>query len=120
MDGNVVIKTENLNKVSNDILTKKNEIMDVYEKELKSIIELSKTCIEHNGQSFENIKEEFDSLFKEFNNEITNMMFVLQKDIIPKYDNLAGDLRGLFSEQFKDELSNLLDTKDKEQGGRNE
>lgn len=120
MDGNVVIKTENLNKVSNDILIKKNEIMDIYEKELKNIIELSKICIEQNGMSFENIKEEFDTLFKEFNNDATNMIDVLKKEIIPKYDNLAGDLRGLFNGKLKDELTNLLEANDEKQGVNNE
>ena len=108
MDENILIKTDNLNKATENILKKKNEIIDIYEKEIRNIIIQSRNSLTQNNIIYEEFLEDFDNLLKTFDKETSNIIDVLKRDIIPKYDNLSSELKNLFSDNFKIEINDLL------------
>ncbi len=108
MDENILVKTDNLNKATENILKKKNEIIDIYEKEIRNIIIQSRNSLTQNNIIYEEFLEDFDNLLKTFDKETSNIIDVLKRDIIPKYDNLSSELKNLFSDNFKIEINDLL------------
>ena len=97
-----------MNKATENILKKKNEIIDIYEKEIRNIIIQSRNSLTQNNIIYEEFLEDFDNLLKTFDKETSNIIDVLKRDIIPKYDNLSSELKNLFSDNFKIEINDLL------------
>lgn len=102
------VSTEGLKSVAQDMNSKKEEIMNIYNGTLKQIIESSKECISTSGLDFDAVNSVFARTFKNLDTSISQLSDVLLNKIIPSYEDLSSDIRYAFNNEFADEMSKLL------------
>ena len=87
------VNADGLRSVAQDMTTKKDEIMNIYNGTLKSIIESSKTCISTSGLDFDQVNSIFAKTFADLDSSITELSDALVNKIIPSYEDLSVDIR---------------------------
>jgi len=107
MDEKININTDDLKIISNNIITKKNQIIDIYNHRIKTIINDNEKFLMENGFTIDEIEE----LFTKLDKDITELVNVLKNRIIGNYEDLNTNLKDLFSNKFKNEIESLLDIK---------
>lgn len=107
MENDLKIDMEELKKIVGAIRQKKNMIIDIYEKQIKKILYKSMQYIS-DGQNYVE-EEKLKALFSKFDNDMTNLEETLVNKIIPIYESLFDDVKGIFNDQFANEMQNLLD-----------
>ena len=114
MEDKVVVSTNDLRRVAQCISNRKKEIMDVYHTSVKDLLLQSTECLKKKGISYEEEEIRFQKLFMEFDNSVTELVDVLENRIIPGYENLSGDIKKFFNDQFASEMGTLLNMQDQE------
>ena len=107
MDEKININTDDLKIISNNIITKKNQIIDIYNHRIKTIINDNEKFLMENGFTIDEIEE----LFTKLDKDITELVNVLKNRIIGNYEDLNTNLKDLFGNKFKNEIESLLDIK---------
>lgn len=102
------VNADGLRSVAQDMTAKKDEIMNIYNGTLKSIIESSKTCISTSGLDFEQVNSIFAKTFADLDSSITELSDALVNKIIPSYEDLSADIRVAFNSEFADQMSSIL------------
>ena len=102
------VNADGLRSVAQDMNTKKDEIMNIYNGTLKSIIESSKTCISTSGLDFEQVNSIFAKTFADLDSSITELSDALVNKIIPSYEDLSVEIRAAFNTEFADQMSSIL------------
>ena len=102
------VNADGLRSVAQDMTTKKDEIMNIYNGTLKSIIESSKTCISTSGLDFDQVNSIFAKTFADLDSSITELSDALVNKIIPSYEDLSADIRVAFNSEFADQMSSIL------------
>lgn len=108
MNNNVVVSTEDIKLVANNLISEKDEIIDLYNESLKDILDTSELELANSNAEIRNIIEEIKKLFTQFDNNITDLTNLLTNKIIPDYENLTGEIKTLFNKSFASEMNNLL------------
>ena len=107
------IKTSDLKNISKNMNEKKNEIIRIYNDEIKPLLIDSKDCIEYSNQKYDEIDKIFNDSFEKFDIGFDEMMDTLNNKVIPLYENLASNIRVLFNDQFKENFEALVDLNNK-------
>ena len=108
MNNNVVVSTEDIRLVANNLISEKDEILDLYNESLKDILDTSELELANSNTEIRIIIEEIKKLFTQFDNNITDLTNLLTNKIIPDYENLTGEIKTLFNKSFASEMNNLL------------
>ncbi len=108
MNNNVVVSTEDIRLIANNLVSEKDEIIDLYNESLKNILDTSELELANSNTEIRNIIEEVKKLFTQFDNNITDLTNLLTNKIIPDYENLTGEIKTLFNKTFASEMNNLL------------
>ena len=108
MNNNVVVSTEEIRLIANNLISEKDEIIDLYNESLKDILDTSELELANSNTEIRNIIEEVKKLFTQFDNNITDLTNLLTNKIIPNYEDLTGEIKTLFNKTFASEMNNLL------------
>ncbi len=108
MNNNVVVSTEEIRLIANNLISEKDEIIDLYNESLKDILDTSELELANSNTEIKNITEEVKKLFTQFDNNITDLTNLLTNKIIPNYEDLTGEIKTLFNKTFASEMNNLL------------
>lgn len=111
MNDSVSISTEGLKEVANTINEKKDEIMKIYNTTLKSILSSSKECLSVSGLDYSQVENEFKTTFETLDKRVTELTNVLVTKIIPSYEDLSGEIKQMFNNDFASEMASILDLK---------
>lgn len=113
MNSDVIVNTSNLREATSSIITKKDEIMDIYNNSIKKLLVDSETKLINKEQEIIDIEESLKKLFVQFDTSVTELTNLLINKIIPNYDNLSVDVKSLFNDNFANKLNDLLKTDSK-------
>ena len=112
MNDNIAINIEEIKLITDEIDTKKKEIINIYNQSLKNLIQNSRESIVKSNMSYEVIDSKFRSLFEQFDNNLSLIVNTLKRDIITNYESLSDDLNNLFNKQLMEGLNSLLENKE--------
>lgn len=104
------VDTNQLSTIPASLRTKKDEILNVYNNQVKSILETSKDAIIVSGVNFEEFETYFAKAFTTLGNELDNLANALQNQILPRYDNLSVSIKNAFNNEFASQMQSILDT----------
>ncbi len=108
MNEDIRIRTDDLKRIVNDINMKKNQIMDIYNHSLKSILYSCENTLLDSGYNFVEIEDSFMTLFNDFNNFLDEFVRVLSDGVISNYEDLNSNLKNLFNNELSNGLNDLL------------
>lgn len=112
MNDNTRVNAEALKQVNNKMIDGKNEIMDIYNSNIKEVIRNSEQFLDMKGIAIGDIANKINELFADFNKKMTELTDTLSDIIVPGYINLNDDIKNLFSEQFASEMDSLMNNKE--------
>lgn len=98
-----------LRQAAASIESKKEELMGIYNNDIKTVIESSKQCIVTSGLNFDQVDASFKTTFTNLDQRLTELTRVLVEQIIPNYENLSDEIRRAFNNDFATQMSSLLD-----------
>ena len=110
MSDNVKIDIDGLKTIAASLKTEKEKILDIYQNDVVYILEKSFKCISKQGINYEEYNASMSNLFDLLYEYLSELTDLLSNKIIPRYENLSGDLVALFNNDFASKLSSLLDT----------
>ena len=105
------VDIDKLKIMANNIDIRRDEIMTLYKMKIRPLMEFSRESIKDNISIIE-IDKIFNALFKELNTRLSELIVILDKDIIPNYEDLSSDIKELFNNQFASKMESLLDVND--------
>ncbi len=104
----LTVSTEELRQVAEDLRNKKEEILNIYNTKIISILEESKEAISASGLNFDDFKSTFSQVFGRIDTKITSLSNALTNTIIPKYDELNSYVGNAFNNDFANQMGELL------------
>ena len=102
------VGTEELKQVASDLMNKKNEISNICNTKVKSILDESREAISASGLNFDEFKESFGQVFSRLDSKMEALSNALSKEIIPRYENLDSYINKAFNVDFANEMGSLL------------
>lgn len=102
------IDIDELNNIATNINTKKEEILKLYDTNIKSVLEASKDAIVVSGLDFEEFVNKFNKTFNALSEKLGSLSDVIVNKIIPNYENLGGEIKNAFNNSFASEMSEIL------------
>jgi len=109
MSDHVVLDLDGLRIISNSLKQEKSKIEEIFNQDIIEILLNSSECLTEQGINYEEYCEEVGTLFDKFNNSFNDLTDVLSNKIIPRYENLSGDLTSLFNSDFASKMNSLLE-----------
>lgn len=103
------VDSAQLSTVPTTLKAKSEDILKVYNNNVKNILETSKEAIAVSGLNFETFESYFASAFTSLSNELENLANVLQNQILPKYDNLSISIRNAFNNEFGSQMQSIIE-----------
>lgn len=103
------VDSAQLSTVPTTLKAKSEDILKVYNNNVKNILETSKEAIAVSGLNFETFESYFASAFTSLSNELENLANVLQNQILPKYDNLSISIRNVFNNEFGSQMQSIIE-----------
>lgn len=110
MNNKVLVRTEELKVITNNIIQEKNDILDLYTESLVDILTTSEIKLTNYSKEVNEVSKELKKLFSELDTNVTDLTNVLLNKIIPNYENLSTEIKALFGNNFADKLTQLLET----------
>lgn len=110
MNNKVLVRTEELKVITNNIIQEKNDILDLYTESLVNILTTSEIKLTNYSKEVNEVSKELKKLFSELDTNVTDLTNVLLNKIIPNYENLSTEIKALFDNNFADKLTQLLET----------
>ena len=109
-NGILSVNTVDLSAVPISLKNKRDDILRVYNSQIKNIIETSKEAIVVSGINFEELDLYFSKAFTTLSNELDNLANVLQNQILPRYDNLSESIRNAFNNEFASQMQSIMNS----------
>ena len=109
MDDKKYINISDLKNISKNMHTKKNDIIDIYNKDVKELLLNSKDCIEYANQKYDELDIFFKNSFSKFSDNFDELLNILDNKVIPSYEDLSNNIKTLFNEQFAKKFENFVD-----------
>lgn len=102
------VTTEELKQVAKDLLTNRETIMNLYNSQIKNILNQSKDAIVASGLNFDDFNDVFSKVFNNVGDRMNKLSNALTKDIIPKYNDLNTYINKAFNVDFANEMTTML------------
>lgn len=109
MSDHVILDLDGMKTVSNSLNQEKTRVEEIFNQDIVEILLNSEECLTKQGLNYEEYCGEIGELFDKFNNSINDLTEVLSNKIIPRYENLTGDLTSLFNTDFANKMNSLLE-----------
>ena len=93
MNNKVLVRTEELKVITNNIIQEKNDILDLYTESLVDILTTSEIKLTNYSKEVNDVSKELKKLFSEFDTNVTDLTNVLLNKIIPNYENLSTEIK---------------------------
>ena len=108
MNGKETINTVEVQNIAKSITEKMNTINNMYQHDLKMILNESVRCLAYSNVKYEDMYTDFKDDFSSLNKTVDDFLFTLVNEIVPSYENLNSDLTVLFKNELGNELNSLL------------
>ena len=105
----LTVDAAQLSTVPSTLKAKSEDILKVYNNNVKNILETSKEAIVVSGLNFETFESYFANAFTSLSNELENLANALQNQILPKYDNLSISIRNAFNNEFGSQMQSIIE-----------
>ena len=105
------VTTSELKKVLSSLKTERDTLNNVYNSQIKEILESSQSCFQIAGLDPSQISSTIESTFKTLNSNFNDLIGVLDNNVIKNYDELLTALNQKFGAQFASQMQNLLGLK---------
>lgn len=102
------VDTRELSTIPSSLRTKKEEILRLYNAQVKNILETSKDAIIVSGLDFNEFDAFFNKAFMNLATELDNLANALQNKILPRYDNLGASIRNSFNNEFASQMQSII------------
>ena len=102
------VSTEDLRKVANELLQRKDSLNNIYTNQVKRVMEDSREAISISKLDFNEFDIEFQKAFTNLGNRIESLANALNNQILPKYDDLSISIRNAFNNEFASQMQSLL------------
>ena len=83
MNNGLYVSTEELRAVAIDLLTKKEQVMNIYNTNVRKVMEESKEAIVMSGLDFNEFDSQFRSAFTTLSNNLNALSTALTTQILP-------------------------------------
>ena len=104
----LTVRTEELRTVARELLQRKDAILNIYNNQVKRVMEDSKEAINISGLEFNEFNIEFQKAFTDLGSRIELLANKLQNEILPKYDDLSSSIKNAFNNEFANQMQTLL------------
>lgn len=108
MNNKTQITVSELNQVLSSLKQQQSELSTVYNSNIKKVLESSSSCLMVAGLNYDEILSSFSTTFTNLDTAFTNLINVLQNDVIKNYSETALVIRQMFNNEFASQLSELL------------
>ena len=102
------VNTNSIQNVSNNIDTKREEMLEIYRTQILPALQSSKEYLNVSGLSYDEVIASFNALFGSLDSQLGNFTDTLNSKVIPKYLTSANIVNQLFNKEFADEMGNIL------------
>ena len=102
------VNTSSIQTVSNDIDTKRAEMLEIYRTKILPALQSSKEYLNVSGLSYDEVIASFNALFGSLDSQLGNFTNTLNTKVIPKYQSSATIVNQLFNREFADEMSQIM------------
>ena len=103
------ISIEELKHIANNMEQKKEDIKEIYQAKVCSILKNGRLNKINNITEYDEIELDLKKQFEEFDSNMTELIEVLKNKIIPEYENLSDEIKNLFKNKLSKELKDLLE-----------
>ena len=104
----VDISVDQLRQVAKSIDSSRNDITNLYNTNVKTILESSKEAIVVSGLDFDEFINKFTKSFNSLDTKLGALSDVLLNKIIPNYENLGDEIKRAFNDTFASEMASIL------------
>ena len=102
------VKSDDLRAVAASLKQKEQAINNVYNNEIKTLLEESKDAIKVAGVDFNEISIQFKNAFTSLATNLDSLSNALTNQILPKYDNLSVSIKNSFNNNFASQMNDIL------------
>ncbi len=108
MNDKIVVKTEEIRQIAQNINAKREEIKNVYSANVLPILNSSEECLKVSGLNYEEVLQSFNSLFNSLDAQLNSLSDVLVNKVIPGYENVSDVIKKLFNSTLADQISQAM------------
>ena len=108
MNNGLYVSTDELRTVASDLLAKKEQVMNIYNTNVRKVMEESKEAIVMSGLDFNEFDSQFRAAFTTLSNNLNALSTALTTQILPKYDDLSSSIRTSFNSTFASQMNDIL------------
>ena len=108
MNNGLYVSTDELRSVAANLLVKKEQVMNIYNTNVKKVMEESKDAIVMSGLDFNEFDNQFKAAFTSLSERLNALSTALTKDILPKYDDLSSSIKRAFNSTFASQMQEIL------------
>lgn len=110
------VSISELKAIAKSLDNQRDQIYTTYKNKVVPILESSEKCFYIAGLNTKEIITNFNSIFNNVNTRLTNLVNVLNNDVIAQYNEIASAISQMFNRDFASRLRELLDLKTVVQG----
>ena len=100
-----------LKSIAKSLETERQQINSTYKSKIIPVLESSKKCFFVAGLDTQEIIENFNSIFNDTDTRLTNLINVLNNNVIAEYSEIAQAITKMFNSDFASKLRSLLNLK---------
>lgn len=108
MSSKMIFNSADLKELSNKLKEKNDAIYQLYSKNIKEVLESSRQCFYVSGLDSDKIISSFNDIYGGLNNQISELVNLLDQEIIPRYDELKLAISKMFNDNFSSQMEALL------------
>ena len=87
---------------------KSDDIYKLYSKDIKDVLDNSRQCFYVSGLDSDKIISSFDDIYGGLNTQISDLVDLLENEIILRYDELKIAISKMFNDNFSNQMESLL------------
>lgn len=110
------VSISELKAIAKSLDNQRDQIYTTYKNKVVPVLESSEKCFYIAGLNTKEIITNFNSIFNNVNTRLTNLVNVLNNDVIAQYNEIASAISQMFNRDFASRLRELLDLKTVVQG----
>ncbi len=108
MGDDIMVNIESLKKLAKDLESKRKIVNDLYEEKIKMLVTNNANALDIQGITMEKEQENIAKIAKDFDKNISDLIDLLNKKIIPNYEDIKEGIAQLFNENLLGEMESLL------------
>ena len=102
------VSTDGLRDIATSINAKREEISTLYKNTITNILTESREAIAISGINYDEFLSKFGKTFDTLDTRLGELSEVLTNKIIPGYDEMNGQLKQVFNNDFATEMNDIV------------